>query len=522
MTFRLTKPQLDRAAGVLLGMACGDALGAGYEFGPALGRDVPVGMIGGGPFRWEPGEWTDDTSMAIAIAEVSATGADLRSEEARDLIAAGWAGWAAEAKDVGKQTRAVLAVATRSARSRGETEPTAGDLASAAAEHHAATGRSGGNGSLMRTAPIALAYLDDPDGLVLATQADPDDLVLAAQEISAMTHHDTEAGEACALWCLAIRHAVLEGALDVRGGLVYLPEDRALVWGARLDEAEAGPPSRFDQNGWVVQALQGAWSAIHSTVAPADTESGSSSARPSSTGSSTGGPAHLRRSLEAAVRGGRDTDTVAAIAGALVGGVYGASAVPAQWRRKLHGWPGLHARDLIGLAVMTARGGKLDSAGWPSGDKMDYSAFKYANVLAQHPHDDQVWLGGVDALRHLPDGVNAVVSLCRLGKAEVPAPGVAARDHIEVWLIDETDPAENPNLDFVLTDAAAAVAALRDEGRTVLLHCVQAQSRTPAVAALYGARLTGRSPNEVLADIVKVLPHANPNAGFRAALERLG
>jgi predicted protein tyrosine phosphatase len=142
--------------------------------------------------------------------------------------------------------------------------------------------------------------------------------------------------------------------------------------------------------------------------------------------------------------------------------------------------------------------------------------------LARDPHDAGVWLGGVDALRNLPDGVNAVVSLCRLGLSEVPAPGVAAGDHVEVWLIDEADPAKNPNLDFVLSDAAAAVAALRAEGKTVLLHCVQAQSRTPAVAALYGARLTGRSPSEALSDIVKVLPDANPNAAFRAALERLG
>jgi ADP-ribosyl-[dinitrogen reductase] hydrolase len=506
MTLRLSTAQLDRAAGVLLGMACGDALGAGYEFGPPLAVHVPVAMTGGGGFEWEPGEWTDDTSMAIAIAEVSATGADLRSEGARDLIAARWAGWAAKAKDVGNQTRAVLFAATRAARSRGETEPTAGDMTSAAAEHDSAAGRSGGNGSLMRTAPIALAYLDDPEALALA-----------AREISAMTHHDAEAGEACALWCLAIRHAVLHGTLDVRSGLEHLPEDRASVWAARLDEAEAGQPSRFDKNGWVVQALQGAWSAINTTMAPADKHSGSSSA-----GSSTGGPAHFRRTLEAAVRGGRDTDTVAAIAGALVGGLYGASAVPAQWRRPLHGWPGKQARDLVSLGVMTARGGKPDSAGWPLGARMDYSTYKDSNVLAQHPHDDHVWLGGVDTLTHLPDGVNAVVSLCRLGRTEVPAPGVAASDHIEVWLIDDTDPAKNPNLDFVLTDAAAAVAALRDEGRTVLLHCVQAQSRTPAVAALYGARLTDRTPTEALANITAVLPHAHPNAALQAALERLG
>jgi len=513
MTTRLNTAQVDRAAGVLLGMACGDALGAPFEFGPPLGPDVAVVMNGGGHFGWEPGEWTDDTSMAIAIAEVTEKGGDLRTDEARDRVAARWARWGATAKDVGNQTKSVLSAATSAAGSRGETEPTAGDLALASAEHDARKGRSGGNGSLMRTAPIALAYLDDPDALVLV-----------AQEISAMTHHDPEAGEACALWCLAIRHAVLHGTLDVRSGLARLPEDRARVWAARLDEAVGGQPADFEQNGWVVQALQGAWSAIATTAADRGAVSSkavSSKEESSKAGSSTAGPAHFRLALEAAVRGGRDTDTVAAIAGSLVGGLYGASAVPAQWRRKLHGWPGLRARDLVRLGVLTARGGKSDASGWPAAAQMDYSSFEGSGALALHPHDDHVWIGGVGALDKLPDGVDAVVSLCRMGDAQVPAKGVAADDHIEVWLIDESEPDKNPKLDFVLTDAAEAIKVLRAEGRTVLLHCVQAQSRTPAVAALYGARLTGRTPDEALGDILGVLPHANPNRGLRAALTRL-
>jgi len=510
MTLRLTTAQLDRAAGVLLGAACGDALGAPYEFGPPMRPDITVTMIGGGSFGWSPGEWTDDTSMAIAIAELSATGADLRAEGSRDQIVARWVQWAANAKDVGAQTRAVLGRASRSASSsRGAATPGAADLAAAATEHHRRAGRSGGNGSLMRTAPIALAYLDDPDALVLA-----------AQEISAMTHHDPATGEACALWCLAIRHAVLEGTLDLRRGLEYLPEARARFWTARLDDAERSKPADFPHNGWVVQALQAAWSAITTTAvttAQADHDSGSSS-----DASSAAGPAHFRRALEAAVRGGYDTDTVAAIAGGLVGGLYGASAVPAHWRRQLHGWPDLRARDLVRLAVMTARGGEADAAGWPEAATVDYSEYKGGAVLVRHPHDEGVLLGGIDALGTLPDGVNAVVSLCRLGTSEVPAPGVAAADHVEVWLVDDDDTAKNPNLDFVLSDAAGAVAALRAEGKTVLLHCVQAQSRTPAVAALYGAQLIGHTPTEALADIEHVLPEATPNAALRAALKRLG
>ena len=55
------------------------------------------------------------------------------------------------------------------------------------------------------------------------------------------------------------------------------------------------------------------------------------------------------------VRAGDDTDTVAAIAGALLGARHGASAVPAEWRAAVHGWPGLTADDLVELAVRAAR-----------------------------------------------------------------------------------------------------------------------------------------------------------------------
>ena len=99
----------DRIEGALLGTAAGDALGAPYEFQPARGPELPVEMVGGGP--WEPGEWTDDTDMAIAIAEVAATGADLRDPSAQDSIVARWHEWSLRAKDVGIQTRQVLTTA---------------------------------------------------------------------------------------------------------------------------------------------------------------------------------------------------------------------------------------------------------------------------------------------------------------------------------------------------------------------------------------------------------------------------
>jgi ADP-ribosylglycohydrolase len=242
--------------------------------------------------------------MAVAIAEAARAG-DLRAEATQDEIVRRWLEWAEHASDVGNQTRAVFSSLDA---------PSAISARTAARRLHERTGHTAGNGSLMRTAPVALAYLDDEDALIEAATA-----------ISGLTHFDPEAGEACVLWCLAIGHAVLTGTIDVRRGLVHLPAERADAWAERLDVAERSRPADFAHNGWVVEALQGAWSSISATTSLPD-------------------------GLAAAVRGGRDTDTVAAIAGGLLGARHGASAVPAEWRAVLHGWPGLRADDLIVLA----------------------------------------------------------------------------------------------------------------------------------------------------------------------------
>ncbi|RYC05659.1 ADP-ribosylglycohydrolase family protein [Nocardioides zhouii] len=321
MTLHLTPAQVDRACGVLIASAAGDALGAGYEFASVAPDLVPT-MIGGGLGGFAPGEWTDDTSQAVAIAQVAATGIDLRTPEALTQIAQVFADWyAGGPADVGIQTSAVLSGAGRN--------PTGDEMAEAARVVHERSGRSAGNGSLMRTGPVALAFLHDPEGLVEAAMA-----------VSALTHHQDIAQEACAVWCLMIRHAVLTGELPTYDDIAaWMPN--ADHWRGLLAEAETKSPSAFARNGWAVGALQAAWSAITHTPLPTD------------------GPAcgHLVDSLSTAIRIGHDTDTVAAIAGALLGARWGMSAVPAAWRRVLHGWPGLRALDLEHLAVLTVRGG---------------------------------------------------------------------------------------------------------------------------------------------------------------------
>jgi len=79
--------------------------------------------------------------------------------------------WALTAPDVGTQTRAVLTAARRDAQRSGTGPVTAAQLRGASQVQHEQTGPSGGNGSLMRTAPVAAAYLHDDDALVEAAAA---------------------------------------------------------------------------------------------------------------------------------------------------------------------------------------------------------------------------------------------------------------------------------------------------------------------------------------------------------------
>lgn len=131
---RTQGPDHDRCAGVLLGLAAGDALGAGYEFGHVPAG--PVAMVGGGLGGWDRGEWTDDTQMALCIAEEAATGQLHSAKVAQRFL--DW--YHAGPVDVGIQTSAVLARAK-----------VAGEVPSVAARYFADhPNGAAGNGSLMR------------------------------------------------------------------------------------------------------------------------------------------------------------------------------------------------------------------------------------------------------------------------------------------------------------------------------------------------------------------------------------
>lgn len=313
---------LDRAVGVVLVSAAGDALGAGYEFGPPLSADTPVTMKGGGSFGWAPGEWTDDTQMALALLTTIA-----QQEHTPEAVEAAFRAWYDSGPaDVGIQTRAVL----------GST----GSLSEAAARISAQRpDRSAGNGSLMRTGPVALIALGDRARIATYAAA-----------VSELTHPDRDCVDACVLWSLAIDDAIRNapggaGAWDWVGsllrGLDHIPSERRTRWSGLIEEAATGEPGDFPRNGWVVHAFQGAFTAI---LRCAD--------------SVTDPAAHVRLALETAVRAGGDTDTVAAIAGALLGARHGAAALDPAWRallrgRRVYGEALLDAADLEELVRST-------------------------------------------------------------------------------------------------------------------------------------------------------------------------
>jgi ADP-ribosyl-[dinitrogen reductase] hydrolase len=418
----------ERAAGVLLASAAGDALGAGYEFThPA--PDMTIDMIGGGPFDWAPGEWTDDTSMALAVARVTATGADLNTASGLDAVAAGFVEWYdSNPKDIGNQTRAVLSA--RNGTAAGMTETA-----------RRVNGLKGGNGSLMRTAAVGIAFLDDTDDAA-------DACVRAAAGVGALTHDDDRATQACQLWSHAIRHAVLHGTFDgVHGYLHRVGGDTARYWRPLLAAAETGTPNDFPKNGWVVHALQTAWWAITRADHQSDAR-------------------HLAAALELAVRAGGDTDTTAAIAGALLGARWGASAVPAPWCRLLHGWPGMDAGDLVRLAALTASGGADDGPGRPTMSRT--TPVDRARELATTAHAGQVDKVGAPYIEH-PARV----------AGRVRAAGDGEDAEVVAWLHDVVEDTE------ITLAASTATSAPSSHERS---------TRSPGIPTTRGIPTIGGSP----------------------------
>src|SRR3954470_13504565 len=183
-------PRVDRARfrGALMGLAVGDAIGTTVEFKPP-GSFAPVtDMIGGGPFDLPAGAWTDDTSMALCLAEslVETRTFDPVDQLRRYVRWYRHGHWSStgECFDIGNATRAALERFERTG------EPYPGDAAPDAA----------GNGPLMKLAPVPLAFANDPTAAIEH-----------AGESARTTHGAREAIDACRAFA-ALLLAALNGA----------------------------------------------------------------------------------------------------------------------------------------------------------------------------------------------------------------------------------------------------------------------------------------------------------------------
>ena len=273
---------VDRIGGGLLGVAAGDALGATLEFMTASEIRTRFGthreITGGGPFRWRPGQGTDDTDLTWAVLA-----AYLDGPYALECVAANMLGWFHKGpRDIGGATERALGRLDRTGDPR-----TSGNTGE----------RSCGNGSLMRCIPTALAR---PDAAVRRRE-----LI----EISAITHAHVRCTDSCVAYG-EIVNALLEGvdvpdALDAARTLDLHPKVRAA-----LDIDPALPVERLRTSGYVIDSLGCAVWAIQQDATFEDV-------------------------IVALVNRGHDTDTTGAIAGGLVGVLRGVEAIPSRWRWRL-------------------------------------------------------------------------------------------------------------------------------------------------------------------------------------------
>ncbi|MFP4346584.1 MAG: ADP-ribosylglycohydrolase family protein [Anaerolineales bacterium] len=284
----MTQSLQERYVGCLLGLACGDAVGTTVEFRPRGSFEPLTDMVGGGPFNLEPGEWTDDTSMALclAVSLLESGGFDARDQLERydRWQREGYLSSNGTCFDIGNTVAAALRRYRRTGEPfSGSTDP-----------------YSAGNGSLMRLAPIPMYYVEEPERAVHL-----------AAESSRTTHGAQEAVDACRLFAKMLVRA-LRGA-----------EKESLLFGSEPD-GELAPAiaaiargeyrgkgrDEIRGSGYVVESLEAAlWCFLQTRS--------------------------YRGAILCAANLGDDADTTAAICGQIAGAYYGAEGIPIVWREQV-------------------------------------------------------------------------------------------------------------------------------------------------------------------------------------------
>ena len=268
----------------MLGLAAGDALGTTLEFKPRDRYEPLTDIVGGGPFDLPAGCWTDDTSMAMALADSLATTGEF---DARDLMQR-FVSWWRDGKYSPTGTCFDIGITTSRALAHFESsgDPFAGST----------DPESAGNGSLMRVSPVAVWGLD-------RTEAE---MRRVAREQSRTTHAAPQCLDACEAYAVMLAEAIRSGDRDAAYSAGASCEVGEPILGILRGEWRDKPRHAIASSGYVVHSLEAALWCVDETDSYAE-------------------------AVLLAANLGNDADTTAAIAGQLAGALYGATAIPVHW-----------------------------------------------------------------------------------------------------------------------------------------------------------------------------------------------
>ena len=276
----------DRFKGCLLGLACGDAVGTSVEFQPRGSFEPVTDMVGGGPFHLKAGQWTDDTSMALCLAEslIECNGFDAFDQMQRYCRwrAEGYMSSTGKCFDIGNTVAEALSnfIATD--------EPYSGPTR----EH------SAGNGSIMRLAPVPMFY-----------HYSLTDAVYFSGDSSRTTHGAVECVEACHLFG-AMLHLALSG--KPKDDILFSPKEftSKKIFAIACGEYKNKTYNEIKGSGYVIDSLEAAlWCFLNTE--------------------------NYKDAILRAVNLGDDADTTAAVCGQIAGAYYGIQGIPVQWRTKI-------------------------------------------------------------------------------------------------------------------------------------------------------------------------------------------
>lgn len=454
---------VDRARGALVGLAVGDAVGTTLEFQPPGSFEPITDLVGGGPFDLEPGQWTDDTSLALCLADsiVTVGGMDLVDQLQRYVRWRDEGLWSSNGRcfDIGGTTSAQL---RRFERTGAPVDPSP-DEASAA------------NGSLMRLAPVPIAWHRS-----VAEAAE------RAGESSRTTHAATRPVDCCRLYGAMVAAVIGGATLDEvlapsfwQWGELH-PEVAAIAAGSYRTKE----PPEIRGSGYCIEALEAAlWA-----VAGADS---------------------YRDAVLRAANLGDDADTTAAIAGQLAGAWWGLSRIPREWVVEI-----ALVEEIVDLADRLHRCFDPDAAaGAPptgvAGARWSHDVVVHGwwvapgDLLAgEYPIDRA---GSPTKLRILVDaGIRTFVDLTTPADRLLPYEATMEELASERSLALRRASFPIPDVSVIAVEGYTPIVDLIDaeiaEGRPVFVHCWGGVGRTGTVIGCWLVR-HGRTPDEALAEI---------------------